>query len=198
MKYKKLLAIVWQDLKQRQFTKKGDTFLVNKSNNWGLIDFQKSRSSNKDHILFTINLGVVSTSIRQALSGITSSEKPSIMDCHWNKRIGFLLEQKKDFWWEINDGISIEELSSKILNIIELIAIPEIEMIITDDQLEERWMSNTAEGLTQLQRYQYLTTLLKIRKSENYYSVLEELKRISKGKSFEIAALEHIKELERI
>src|SRR5579862_3193905 len=115
-KYKYLIEKIKDELKILGFTKKGSTYYTRESNNWGLINFQKSRHSSNDQILFTIDLGVCSEKIANFLSHL-SVGKPGIESCHWKERIGFLMDQRKDYWWEINSDTDIEPVSNEILSV---------------------------------------------------------------------------------
>jgi hypothetical protein len=114
--YKHLFNAIGSFLKTHGFTKKGDTFYFLSEGNWGLVSFQKSKGSSKGAVKFTINLGVQSTTLTQVL-GSNNSDKPSIEDCHWKKRIGFLLPQKQDYWWVIEENsTSMENLVGCMAN----------------------------------------------------------------------------------
>jgi hypothetical protein len=196
-KYKQLIATLETPLKSEGFIKKGETFYLYRNNNWGLINFQKSKSSSTEKISFTFNLGITSTRLRKVINNVDIEVKPSIEDCHWKKRVGFMLSQKQDHWWQINDSTSLEHLFMEITTILKTLAIPEIDNHITDSSLEKEWLSGIAEGVTELQRYIYLTTLLKLNGDEKLPMVIGELMTFSKGKSYEYSARVHIKELEK-
>src|SRR4051812_28773507 len=100
--YKKLLSEIGTVLSAYGFTKKGDTFFSAKNENWALIDFQKSRSSSPDKIVFTITIGICSVALRR-FANEDLSVNPKIEDCHWKKRIGMLLPINNDFWFQIDN-----------------------------------------------------------------------------------------------
>ncbi len=64
-----------------------------------------------------------------------------------------------------------------------------------DASLECMWLKNISEGITELEKYIFLTTLLKIKGRENLSAIASEMKAFAKGRSFEISALEHLKML---
>jgi hypothetical protein len=191
-----LLNSAGESLKKKGFVKKGSTFYLAAENNWGLVNFQKSKESKSDRIVFTINIGVLSSLLRLTLRNIEISSKPIIDDCHWKKRIGFLMSKKQDHWWVIDEATSIDDLISEVINLLDNFAIPAIENHISDNMLESQWLIGNAEGITELQRYIYLTTLLKLNNKPNLPQVIEDLKKFSRGKAYEYSAKEHIKELE--
>ena len=120
---------------------------------------------------------------------------PSISDCHWRKRIGLLLLQEQDFWWEINDKISLSGLTTEIISILQKFAIPEIQKYISDENLEKSWMAGVSEGLTKQQMYLYLIALLKINNRNSLRAKVNELREFSKGKPFERNVMEYLMKL---
>ncbi len=196
--YKNILDRVGNFLKHHNYGKKGNTFYRFEKNNWMLINFQKSVSSSPRKVLFTINVGICSTALRKTLNEIPQNVKPIIDDCHWQKRIGYIMAQKQDIWWEVNNNADIEGLANNILLIIDTFVFPEIEQYVSDESLEKEWLNERMAGLTDLQRYIYLTTLLKLNNKNELLVVVEKMKAFSKGKSFEYTIYEHIKELENI
>jgi uncharacterized protein DUF4304 len=73
--YKVLLVDISEALKGIGFEMKGDTFCIYNSNNWGLINFQKSKSSCNDIVSFTINIGICSNSLRRTVDHSKTSSK---------------------------------------------------------------------------------------------------------------------------
>lgn len=88
--YKILISEISDLLKKIGFRKSGDAFYYSKENNIGLIEFQKSRSSIATSTSFTINLGVYSSALH-IFDNRDLKSKPTMSDCHWRERIGFLL-----------------------------------------------------------------------------------------------------------
>lgn len=193
-RYKSLLTEVNNVLKPFNYKKSGNTFFYNNENNIGIIDFQKGRSSNATSILFTINLGVYSRTLK-IFDSFNIQSNPSISDCHWRKRIGLLLPQEQDFWWEINDKVSMPILTDEIINILKRFAIPEIQKYISDGSLEKSWMAGISDGLTKQQMYLYLIALLKIYNRNSLCSKVNELREFSKGKPFENNVMECLMKL---
>ncbi|GEP89762.1 hypothetical protein CTE07_14070 [Chitinophaga terrae (ex Kim and Jung 2007)] len=111
-------------------------------------------------------------------------------------RIGFLMPVKKDFWWEIDGVTPVGRMAEDIITNLQSLVIPEILRNISDKDLIEEWIQGRREGITEFQRYVYLTILLKFYQDERLARVIEELKSYSKGTSIEIAAIEHLKELD--
>src|SRR5688572_513057 len=96
-KYNELVKNIASAIKKEGFIKNGDSFYLNKENNWAIINFQKSVYSDNRVLKFTINLGTASTTLRK-FGGEEIEIKPKIENCHWRRRIGFLMPQKDDYW----------------------------------------------------------------------------------------------------
>jgi hypothetical protein len=192
--YKLLINHLGVKLKSLGFTKNRTTFYTKKENNWGLINFQKSRSNEPGETKFTINIGVCSEKVRSFLEEKTTS-KPEIEGCHWQNRVGFLLPQKKDYWWKIYSDTDIEALENEIENVIVTYCIPEIDNYISDESLERSWSNGISPGVGELQRYIYLTTLLKSYERPNLTTVAKALKDFAYEKPFETTAENHLRKL---
>ena len=182
--YKILISVISKAIKDLGYKKSGNNFFYNQGENIGMINFQKSKSNSSEIVLFTINLGVYSSSLKIFdQPGINS--KPSISDCHWRQRIGFLLPEEKDYWWQIDTTVSLDHLIAEVSDVLISIAIPEIKKHIADESLQEYWMNGISSGLTEQQMYLYLIVLLKAGNSSSLCKKVEELKALSKGKPFE-------------
>ena len=179
-------------LKPLGFKKKNSTFYKIDDNNFGLVDIQKSKSSSKESILFTINLGVCSGAIRNYFDEY--SALPEISECHWQKRIGFLLDQNNDHWWQIDSVSEIESLMENLIAVLKERALPEIDKNLSDNSLLDNWLKGISDGITELDRYINLTILLKIEKrDEELVKIAEEMRAFAKGKAFESTVRVHLK-----
>ena len=191
--YKELIKKVSLNLKSIEFEQKGDTFYIKKANNWGLINFQISKSSTPLVTLFTINLGVSSSILREN-EGIDLSKRPVVEECHWRKRIGFILDKQEDYWWKLESDTDLDKLSIEIITLINRFGIPEIFKHISDENLASEWLNGKGSGLTDLQIYVNLTTMLKLKGSDTLLDVIKHI-RMNISKSCKNAFEIHIKYL---
>jgi len=183
-KYKVLISEINTILKPYGFNKNGQTFFYkNNDGNVGVIDFQKARSSDASSTLFTINLGVYTNALK-LFDSFDINSKPSVSDCHWRKRVGFLMPVNQDYWWEINENSNLSDLINEIANVLRYLAIPEIQKSISDEYLEKSWMEGISDGLTEQQMYLYLIAFLKFKNKPELQDKVKELKRFSAGKPF--------------
>ena len=163
---------------------------IRAGNNWGIINFQKEKIRNSENLRFTINAGVSSTSLRSFFE-----HEMNIWECHWRIRVGNMLVPERDIWWTVDGMTNVEVVANHITGLLADTILPAIREHITDDQLEAYWLGNRASGLTEYQRLEYLTTLLKIYHKDNLDEIVGQLLAFSKGKGIENSARVHIKQL---
>jgi len=193
-KYRVLLSEINRNVRNLGFRRKGATFFNCEEGNVGLLNFQKSTKSNSHTTFFTLNLGVYCSTLNQ-LDVPGMGAKPTISDCHWRERIGFLLPERHDYWWQINDADPLENLISEVIGIVLSIAVPEIKKHITDISLQDSWMEGIFSGINEQQMYIYLIAMLKSRNHGSLMQKVQELKAISKGRPFEQNVLESLIDL---
>ncbi len=110
-----------------------------------LVEFQRSRRSTRDTVLFCINVAV---SI-DALRGVDMAHrKPTIDDADWRIRLG--AEPGSDHWWSVNDS-PINPTKGQIVELIVRL-MPELERLAQPANLLTLWKSGSSPGLTNVQR----------------------------------------------
>ena len=193
--YKDMVKEIGLVLTEEEFLRKGNCFYRRLSNNWGLIDFQKSRKSTKDEIIFTINIGISSGILMNFFSPDLASKKPSIDACQWRQRIGFLLPNRDDKWWmltESSKNLVLDEIMRHLINL----GIPTVNSHLSDAQLCKEWLSGISPGITDIQRLLNLAVLAKKTEEDvNLNKIISELKQKSHGKSSEFMVNQHLKTL---
>jgi hypothetical protein len=194
-KYKILIDKTGEFLKRHGFTKKSTTFYVRREGNWGLLNFQKSLESSAEAVYFTINLGVFSTRIREFLDKDKKTKPAAVDECHWKTRMGFILPDKKDTWWKLDELTCLASIFDEITVIVLNDAIPEIITHISDESLMQYWLNGASEGVTSLQRYIYLTTLLKVNNKQNLSEVISEFKKFAEANGLEHRVKIHLRKL---
>ncbi|MDQ1151803.1 hypothetical protein QE382_003787 [Sphingobacterium zeae] len=113
--FKELSKVLTPILKTMGFSKKGNSFYLKVGKNYGVINLQKSRESEKDIIKFTINFGVYSDVLGQLQYGYNSSAKPGIEQCHWGARVGEFMPRSPDYWWYFNASDNLSSLTSNVM-----------------------------------------------------------------------------------
>lgn len=179
-KFKSLISSLDSSLKNQGFKKRSNSFYLQVSGNWGIVNFQKSTKSTRNKIEFTVNFGIASTRILKKSLG--TQARPDIWDCQWQVRLGHLLEAKRDLWWTIDLETPIDQLSRQFQEYIFNYGIPELLKYIDDTSLRDLWLSGKSPSLTKIQRLRNLSILIKeIGPEDLLNSVESELVAISKS-----------------
>lgn len=197
--YKELIKEISSLLKEKGFSRKGNCLYLRKGDNWGLLDFQKSRKSTADEIIFTINLGVCSGRLLEFFSPDLLEKKPSIEACHWRERVGFLLPERQDKWWLVRTTEPLDPLVDELKGCLVRVAIPAIEQHLSDEQLCSEWSSGKSPGLTDIQRLVNFSVLLKVAGADSALrEILKELEDKSVGKPTALMVKQHLQNLEQV
>jgi hypothetical protein len=194
--FKELINIIYPMLKQQGFSKVGNKFYLEKDGNLGLIDFQKSKESNKESVLFTINFGIYSSVLGQFQYGYTHAIKPEIDQCHWQSRVGNFMPNSPDYWWKLEMPNDFNTIASNVVEVIQDSVMPEIVKRLSDDGLISCWMNNAFAGTTEIGRFKNLTTLLKLKGDNGTLNlVVKSYMEKSKGKPNASIAAMHLKDI---
>lgn len=181
-------------LNEHGFKRRGNSFVSKKNDIWFLINFQKSRKSSVDEVVFTINLGIASSVLFNFFS--KEIKQPTIEDCHFRQRIGFLLAQRGDKWWTINSDTEINKLCDELKSCLIEHALTELENYSSNESLRDLWLSDRCPGLTDTQRLMNLTVLLKkIGPADIFDEVVEKMRLATKNKPVAPTIELHIKKL---
>lgn len=179
------------------FIKKGNSFYLQVNKNYGVINFQKSRESTKEEIKFTIKFGVYSDVLGQLQYDYNNSVKPEVEQCHWLARIGAFMKDSPDFWWEAKISDDLKSVASIVMDIVQNIAMPEINKRLNDEGLINCWMNEAFAGTTEIGKFKYVTTLLKTKEDYNTLNqVVKTFMEKSKGKPNASIATDHLKQIE--
>src|SRR5437763_9846104 len=100
--FEKLIKHVAQDAKTFGYQRKGNILYLKENGNYGLIQFQKGKTSISPKGAFTINLAVFSQQLWNFFHE-PISDVPDPAMAQWRIRIGSILAEKKDHWWPIED-----------------------------------------------------------------------------------------------
>lgn len=195
--FKELIKASTPLLRQMGLNKKGNSFYLELGENYGIVNFQKSRDSTKDLTKFTINFGIYSDVLGQLQYDYNTSAKPVVEQCHWAARVGTFMSGSPDYWWNVNALDNLSSISSTVMEAVKSIVVPEINKRLSDEDLISSWMNDSYAGTTEIGRFKYLTTLLKEKGDFNALNqVVETFMQQSKGKPNASRAIEHLKEIE--
>jgi len=157
--FDKVLKVVGENLKPLGFARKGHVFRLLRNGNCGLIEFQRSDKNTDEKLLFTINLGVVCGELLGWLrSGIAETR---LVDAHLRLRIGKLLPDRPDKWWEVTGLTDLVLITKEVVELLLKRAVPLIESHLETKALLDLWESGQSPGLTEFQRKRFLSELKK-------------------------------------
>jgi hypothetical protein len=110
----------------------GQSFSIPSETHWALIGFQKSASSNAQNVRFTVNLTVVSreewAEVFAKHPSFGAKPKPNVRGLGgWNERIGALLPEGADRWWQVEPDRPTEQVSVEVVAAISDLALPEMQ-----------------------------------------------------------------------
>ncbi len=164
---------------------------------WGVINVQKSRYSPVDEKSFTINLAIASKRILEYEGKSTSAPPPSYA-CHWAEiRIGSLMPDLKDKWWNLSDEASYTSVEGEVRKALSDLAIPLIEPHLTEQGLLELWASKTP-GSFEYPTLKCKSILLALQhRFEELPEIFQRIREICGGTLAEPGAEEHIAKLKK-
>lgn len=181
------------------FLRRRQRFCARRVRNLAVIEFQKSRRSTKTKTLFTVNLGICSDTLFKFFSDGREPEFPSLGECHWTERLGFLRTIPEDKWWVIDEQCNLDKLSTELVEDLTRIAIPKMDSLVDDCALKALWHTGRASGLTEFQRLMNLSVLLKATKSEKLGTIIEELKRLGEKDHWIVGSIRaHLQLLDKL
>ena len=152
--YRPVIRAVASRLSAYGFVQRGSVLRKQAGMNVALIEFQLSDKTTKDRVVFTINLGVFCGALAGGLSG-----NPTVMDAHLRKRLGFLLPQGEDKWWELTTQTNLAELGDEISAGLAERARPFLDEYLDNKALLALWESGQSPGLTAGKRAEFLAHL---------------------------------------
>lgn len=156
-KFDRLVKATAERLRPLGFSRRGMVLRIKGTRTNGLIQFQRSMANSQDMLRFTVNLGVVCGDLLG--SGLAGLPKAGIADSHVRERIGFLLPESYDKWWEITAHTDADPLEHEVVNLIADKAVPYINQYLTVDSILALWESGQCPGLTDRRRTDLLATL---------------------------------------
>jgi hypothetical protein len=115
-----------------------------------------SKKSTKDFLVVTVNLGIFSRTVAERAG---NTHEPNIYEAHWRQRIGFLMPERADKWWEISNEAEANLCASEITSVLANHALPEMQSLNSTESLKSLWQTGKSPGQTDYQRRQHLEAL---------------------------------------
>lgn len=128
--------IIWTHFKSLEYKKAGNNFrYYEKNREFGkIVNFQKSSFYSKDHISFTVNIGLYLADFERYHTGKNSAEKFSESICAVRQRIGKLINGY-DIWYELDAETDIVQLQERLEQIFLRKVIPYLNKIKTREDV---------------------------------------------------------------
>jgi hypothetical protein len=111
-------------MKREGFKKSGRNFLKVDAESVAVLNIQASRSNLGATGKFTINLGRYFPSVARAAGKPELQGPPKEYECTVSLRIGHLLPENLDYWWEVGLETNIEQLAVDVARAVEDVGLP--------------------------------------------------------------------------
>lgn len=151
-----ILQATAEVLKPLGFVRRGAVFRLLAQGNCGLIEFQRSDKCTDDKLVFTVNFGVVYGELLDV--GPSGAPKARIIDAHLRQRIGMLLPDRPDKWWEVDAATERGALIQELMDLVKKGALY-VESHLATNAVIALWESGQSPGLTAVQRSRFLSKL---------------------------------------
>ena len=150
-----IARVVGATLSGHGFSRRGLTLLKRAGDSTALVNFQSSTSSSRERLKFTVNVGI---KFARLLSE-REQNSTSVWDSHLRWRLGELMPQRNDAWWETVPGDNMIALGNDMALLIEETALPIINRYLDPRAAVALWESGQSPGLTEVQRVRFLERL---------------------------------------
>lgn len=155
---KNVLQRVYEKLAREGFEKLGANAFSRRVNDvLHIVELQKSKYSTASCFEFTVNLGVLSLELANRAG--TDAYAPQICFCHWTARLGELMPEAQDKWWEISSGEGASTVAEEVTTAIVQYGLPALAALDSTSRLKAFWESGNYGGLTEFLRTKYLDLL---------------------------------------
>jgi Domain of unknown function (DUF4304) len=155
--YKKIILASLHVLLKPYGFRKNESIFSSESNDVVLfVQLQSSSKTTSARLVATVNLGIFS---RTVASKVGNTRKPNILDAQWRERVGFLLDEPTDKWWEISSEKQAIEAAEELSEILRKSALPKFRILSSSESLKRLWESGEAPGLTEFERQQFLKVM---------------------------------------
>lgn len=93
-----------------------------------VVNVQASRWGSRTRQQFTINLGVFFPKVEEALAGFLPSRispaGPAAYDCQVRQRLGMLMPEQRDIWWDVEDKQDPSPVSHEVGEAMKRFGVP--------------------------------------------------------------------------
>ena len=108
------------------------------------MNFQASAWGAQEAGRFTINLGISSPALYEGFIGRKFPKVPAAALWPVSARIGFVMQEPRDLWWEVDNGTDIAKLGHQVADTLQNYAVPWFESLATRKELIDAFEHRTA------------------------------------------------------
>ena len=137
------------------FRKKGSHFTRELADVIHLVSLQSSVSSTSQSLRVTVNLGVW-------VPALEGDVKPDLWSAHWRSRLGHLMPEKRDVWWDVASDDEASRTAFKIVAAVRNFGLPALDALHDRRVLLDLWRTGVSPGLTALQAERLMNRLMVI------------------------------------
>ena len=114
-------------LKDRDFKRTGRTFHRRAGDVWQILNVQASQQNMGAAGSFTLNIGIYHPRIAELAGSLPLNGKPKEYESTIRERIGYLMPERRDHWWEIGPSTDVLALAREVGECVERYAVPWLE-----------------------------------------------------------------------
>src|SRR5256885_6449528 len=121
--FRRLLKELRPTLAEYGFRRSSQNFVIESSECWGLINFQKSLYSSAQEKKFTVNVAIAAKRVLHFYDE-PGDKSPLHYKCHWEVRLGQLIPGNGDCWWTLPDEPSYSPVLVEVKELVVGRAVP--------------------------------------------------------------------------
>jgi hypothetical protein len=141
---RRILEAVAEVLRAAGFRKKGSHFTRDIAEVVHLVTLQSSVGNTADAVRVTVNLGVW-------IPALEGDAKPDIWSAHWRERLGFLMPEKRDVWWDAASDGEANVVAGRIADAVRDFGLPALSQLASRRALLDLWKTGASPGLTEVE-----------------------------------------------
>ncbi len=172
------------------FRRSNQNFVIESSECWGVINFQKSLYSSAQQKRFTINVAIAAKRVLHFYDE-PEDKSPLHYKCHWEVRLGQLIPGSSDRWWTLSDEASYPPVTAEVKELIASLAVPVVKEHLTEETLLTLWGKNVGGFEYPMLKHKAILLAERGRFTE-LPAVFERIREICRGGSAESGAEQHI------
>ncbi len=174
-----------QTIRPAGFRGSGRRFHRAQGSLFSALCFQGSQWNSCDRASFTLNVRIVLPLFHRAWSRKAMPKNPASAVAVVNARIGLLMPDERDLWWETSSSNASASLAQEVCGAIEVYALPFLSPIASEEALLEFLRTRATRRLCHYEpKLLEAVVLRQLQRSAESKLLLEQLKANAKPESF--------------